>query len=90
MKKSLPIVVLCALVTIDILLRLGSNEAWAQEPAQVERRPISLTAAEHPGSGGTTLFRLWSDGAIDVHMVSQPVRGGLTPQMGWRVMQTAE
>lgn len=88
MKKSLPIVVLCALVTIDILLRLGSNDAWAQEP--MERHPTALTAVEHAGIGGATLYRMWSDGSIDVRMVSQPVPGGLTPQKGWVPFQVGD
>ena len=88
MKKNLPIVVLCTLIAVDILLRLGSNDAWAQEA--VTRQPIALSAVRVGNVGGTNLYRMWSDGSIDVRAVSQPVTGGLTPQKGWVPFQVGD
>lgn len=86
MKTRLLVLALCAVVAIDVLLRLGSGAGTALAQTPVKRQPIAISATTTAG-GSFLLYRLWSDGSIDVRLTN-PIRDQLSLQEGWRAVQT--
>lgn len=84
------------LLSVDIALRLGVAPPSAHAQAESARRPIELAAAP-TRSDNFLLYRMWSDGSIDVRLVNplntQAVdwpksdKAGISFQDGWKVFQ---
>ncbi len=100
MKKWNPFLpVITILLAIDIILRVAGGNGAASAFAQggADRRPIDLTMARSESGESFVLYRLWSDGSIDVRLVNpfktpahewvNADKAGITFQEGWKKFQ---
>jgi len=82
MKKLNPLLsVITILLAVDIALRLVGGNAASSAFAQAgpDRKPIELAMARSESGGSFVLYRMWSDGSIDVRLVNP----FLTPAQDW-------
>jgi hypothetical protein len=97
-QTNLILVAMAFLICIDIAIRLGAPQqtAIAQSTGNHPRHPVDLTAAT-TDNGNFLLYRMWSDGSIDVRLVNpmqtqavdwpESDRAGLSFQEKWKVFQ---
>jgi hypothetical protein len=100
MKKWNPLLpVIAVLLVVDIALRLTGGSATSMALAQTgpDRRPVELAMARSDSGNSFVLYRMWSDGSIDVRLVNpfttqaqdwpNSDRAGLSFQEGWKQFQ---
>jgi hypothetical protein len=95
-KPNIVFAAMTILLGLDIALRLGAVEPAAHAQSEAARRPIELAAAP-TRNDNFLLYRMWSDGSIDVRLVNpintQAVdwpksdKAGISFQEGWKVFQ---
>jgi hypothetical protein len=93
---NVALTITAALLAVDIATRLGVPSPAAHAQSDVGRHPIDLSAAP-TRNDNFLLYRMWSDGSIDVRLVNplntQAVdwpksdKAGISFQEKWKVFQ---
>ncbi|MCI0363797.1 MAG: hypothetical protein L0Y44_16005 [Phycisphaerales bacterium] len=101
-KSNIVLTVLCALLAVDIVIGMGGVE-WPDAEARAQsagggapRLPVALSAAPTKNDN-FMLYRMWSDGSIDVRLVNPMLtqatdwpesdKAGISFQEKWKVFQ---